>query len=852
MDIANSSSTPQGATVTRSRRTIPLTTKTSACILCECNCGIKIDLDGRRFATIRGDKEHPGSQGYTCEKAMRLDYYQNDAARLTSPLKRTPEGEYVPIGWDQALDEIAAKLAEIKERHGPGKLLAYASGQGDHMGLAGVASVMGYMESPFASTALAQEKAGEVWVDTQMYGTHTKGNFEHAQVLFFLGKNPWQTHSFPKARPVLREAARDPERTLIVVDPRLSESAEIADIHLRVKPGRDAWLLAAMVGVLVQEDLVDHDFLAKHTTGSERVLKAFRDTPVAEFAEISGVPEELVRRTARVIAAAESASFYEDLGVQQSAHSTLVSYLDKMLWILTGNFARKGCQQLHSFMIPLGVPSNGKWWRRKKNSAPLPYPVPMWAYRAVKVATGATKPFGKLADRAVSAALASPRFAPRFERAAKAALDLGIGLVPKGLRLIPKLPDGSSPVTGARIISGQIPCNSLTEEILTDHPDRFRALFVVSGNPAHSLAESARWRAAMRALELSVVVDVAFTETAQLADYVLPASSQFEKAEATFFNFEFPQNVFHLRKPVLDPLQGTLTEAEIFARLSQRFGILDEPALERLRRAWKNGPNSYLAALAAAVAAKPSRVAMLTTIVHETIGQDMDESLRPAAIMWFACIAAMFMNGKSLARAGFTGKGLEPATKLYEKLLSTETGVVFTQDDWGDSWNYVTTPGKKIRMVIEPLLQEVATLQDPQRRSWTSAEFPLVLIAGHRRSYTANTIIRDPVWRRRGGDGALQISKVDAAALGLSDGDPALLTTKGGSVVVTVEVGDIMLPGNVALPNGMGTTHPGVLREGAAGVGPNELTSIEDRDPIAGTPWHKHVPARLEALSAAG
>jgi hypothetical protein len=98
-----------------------------------------------------------------------------------------------------------------------------------------------------------------------------------------------------------------------------------------------------------------------------------------------------------------------------------------------------------------------------------------------------------------------------------------------------------TPVTGARIIGGLTPCNVIPEEILTDHPKRFRALLVESGNPAHSLADSTRMREAIAALELVVVIDVAMSETARHAHYVLPAPSQFEKWEATFFTLEFPE-----------------------------------------------------------------------------------------------------------------------------------------------------------------------------------------------------------------------------------------------------------------------------------------------------------------------
>jgi formate dehydrogenase len=127
-------------------------------------------------------------------------------------------------------------------------------------------------------------------------------------------------------------------------------------------------------------------------------------------------------------------------------------------------------------------------------------------------------------------------------------------------------------------------------------------------------------------------------------------------------------------------------------------------------------------------------------------------------------------------------------------------------------------------------------------------EFPLVLSAGERRSFTANTIFRDPSWRKRDATGALRISDADATALSLAAGDEALLTTARGTVRVEIEVSPMMRQGHISLPNGYGVTPtPG---ERAVGIAPNELTSTAHRDPIAGTPYHKHVPARLEAVRA--
>jgi anaerobic selenocysteine-containing dehydrogenase len=241
------------ATAPRASDQQPAAWQPTACILCECNCGIEVQLDGRSLARIRGDKAHPGSQGYTCNKAMRLDHYQNGRHRLTSPLRGCADGGFDEISWDDAIAEIAARFTEVRDTHGGETIFYYGGGQGNHLGGAYAGSLLRALGARYRSGALAQEKMGEWYVDSRLYGGHTRGDFEHAEVAVFVGKNPWQSQSFPRARVTLRELSRDPERALIVVDPVRTETAELADFHLRVRPGTDAWALAALLGAIVQE-----------------------------------------------------------------------------------------------------------------------------------------------------------------------------------------------------------------------------------------------------------------------------------------------------------------------------------------------------------------------------------------------------------------------------------------------------------------------------------------------------------------------------------------------------------------------------------------------------------------------
>lgn len=736
----------------------------TACILCECNCGIVVQTEGRTLARIRGDKDNPASQGYTCNKALRLDHYQNNRARLTSPMRRRADGNYEEIDWDTAIAEIAAGFRRIAETYGGEKIFYYGGGgQGNHLGGAYSSSFLKLLGSRYRSNALAQEKTGENWVDVQLYGGHTRGEFEHAEVSVFVGKNPWMSQSFPRARTVLNDIAKDPARSMVVIDPVVTDTAKMADFHLRVKPGTDAWCLAALAGILVQEKLCNEAFLAEHVDGADEVREVLQTIPVGEYAQRSGVDEELLRAAARRIAAADSVAVFEDLGVQQAPNSTLCSYLNKLLWILTGSFAKRGGQHLHS------------------------------------------------------------SFAPLFSLS-------GVG---------------RSPVTGAPIIAGLMPSNVVPQEILTDHPDRFRAMIVESANPAHSIADSENCRAAFESLELLVVVDVAMTETARLAHYVLPAASQFEKPEATFFNFEFPRNEFHLRHPLFEPVTGTLPEPEIWARLVRALGVVSDDDLRPLREAAREGRDAYTSAFFTELAANPALGKVLPYVLYETLGPTLPAGLAGAAALWGLAQKAAVAYPDAVRRAGHAD-----GNALFDAVLTGKSGVTFSVHEYEDDWALMGRPDRKIKLVIPEMLADIRAL-GTAAAELTSAEFPIVLSAGERRAFTANDILRDPSWRKRDVDGALRISVEDAAELGLVDGARARITTAAGSAEAVIEVSETMLAGHAALPNGFGLDF--VDADGQTrvpGVAPNALTSTDWRDPYAGTPWHKHVPARIEAVAA--
>ena len=737
----------------------------SACILCSINCGIEIRLgaDGRTFERVRGNKLHPGSLGYTCEKALRIDHYQNGSHRLTSPMRRTETGDYEPVDWDTAIREVAARLAEVRDTHGGSSIFYYGGGgQGNHLGGGFGGSLRAAVGSTFSSNALAQEKTGEFWVDGQLFGRprcHTTGDYERAEVVVFVGKNPWQSHGFPRARTVLKAINNDPARAMIVIDPRRTETAELADIHLQLIPGTDAWCLSALLAVLVTEDLVDHFWIAQHTIDFDAVAEVVRGIDIASYCAIAGLTEDAVRAAARRIAAAASVSIFEDLGIQQAPHSTLNSYLEKLVFLVTGNFGKTGAMNIHTKFASLGG--------------------------------GGSRTAGQAERR--------------------------------------------SPVTGSKIITGLIPGAVIPDEILTDHPDRFRAMIVESGNPVHSLPDSQRMREAFDALEFSVVIDVAMTETARCADYVLPATSQFEKWEMTFFTLEFPHNVVHLRRPVVAPLDGTLTEPEIHKRLVRALGGYNDDDLVELRAAASESRAAFADAFFRTLAEKPQLAKFLPLILMETLGETLGAGNEATAAAWGLAQSCFMSYPEPVRRAGHAD-----GNALFDAMLSRPEGVTFTVDEYETTMQRIDHADGRVHLAVHELMDEWQSLgAGPQ----INAEFPFVLSAGERRSGTANTIFRDNAWRKKDAAGALRLSPHDATALGVSDGDAVRITTVRGSAIAPVEISTAMRSPHISIPNGLGLTD---AHGDTHGVAPNELTSTDNRDWLAGTPLHKYVPARLE------
>ncbi|WP_257461501.1 molybdopterin-dependent oxidoreductase [Archangium lipolyticum] len=759
-----------------------MTTEQTACILCSRNCGLRVEVEGSRITSIRGDDSHPVSKGYLCQKAARLQHYQENADLLEHPLRREPDGTFVRVSWDEALADIARRLIAIRERHG-GQAFAFygGGGQGNHLGGAYGRQITKAMGSRFTYSALAQEKTGDFWVNGRLFGDqrcHLTEDVEHADFVLFIGTNPFQAHGIPNARDTLRELKKDPARQMVVIDPRKTETARLADVHLQLRPGTDAFLMAALLAIIVREGLHDRAFLSRRCSGFAALEAELRAIPVEDFVRRADVPLADVERVARGFAQAHTACVRVDLGLQQSLHSTLNSYLEKLLFLVTGNFGKRGGNNFHSLFLPLLGHTDEREARHPRTAHHKMYP-----------------------------------------------------------------------------IAGLYPPNILPAEIEHEGEDRIRAMFVDSANPALTGANTAAYERALSKLELLVVVDVAMTETARLAHYVLPAATQFEKWECTGFNLEFPDNAFHLRHPVFPPRAEALPEPELYTRLLEAMGELPAsfPLLERIatREPAATKHLVFLAAMSAMLARKPRLRHFAASIIYRTLGRALRtpranaSRVPPAAAAPLLALALQMANREPAAvrRAGHRGNRLTLGVSLFHAILDRPEGTLVTRHELEDTWSFIRHRDGRIHLDIPEMLEALRALRDEP-----SSNHPLVLLAGERRGYNANQIYRDPAWRKTDPDGAMRMHPDDARALGLRQGARALCTSAAGEIPVTIELDEMLRPGMVTLPHGYGMRY-----RGGEPNGPqlNRLTASEHCDPLARTPYHKHVPVSVRAIQDA-
>lgn len=320
-----------------------------ACHLCEAICGIIIETEEDRILSIRGDKEDPLSQGHICPKAVALQDLHVDPDRLRRPVKRVGE-EWEEISWEEALALTAAGLKSVQDAHGNNAVAVFQGNPTVHNhGLILYAQYFVralHTKMRFSSTSVDQ--LPHQLVAMQVFGHQLMmpvPDVDRSRFLLIIGGNPAASMGSLMTAPGIRKrlaAIQARGGSVIVVDPRRTETADLADSHLFIRPGTDALLLAAMVTTLFETDAVVTDRLSPLLSGVEALREGLAGITPEAVAPITGISAAQIRDLTRQLAAVDGGSVYGRMGVSTQPFGGLCQWLITVLNVLTGNLDRPG------------------------------------------------------------------------------------------------------------------------------------------------------------------------------------------------------------------------------------------------------------------------------------------------------------------------------------------------------------------------------------------------------------------------------------------------------------------------------------------------------------------------------
>jgi len=488
-------------------------TRKTFCRFCHANCAIEVDVEDGRPVAVRGDTSDPVFGGYTCMKGRELPRQTLHPERLRMSQRRLDDGRYAPVATQSALDEIAARLAAIRDRHGARAIATY-NGSYAFQNSAALAVAWGFQKglgSPGYYTSVTIDQPAKVYmparVGTWLGGTHS---FSNSDVLLMIGNNPLISHyappgSLPPFSPSRRlRDAKARGLKLICIDPRRTMVAALADIHLQLRPGEDATLLAGLLNVILAEQRHDRAFCDRHVEGLDALRAAVAPFTPEYVARRADIEAGALVAAARLFATGPRGIAATGTGPEFAPHSTLTEHLVEALNIVCGRFCREGEVSPVPRVLSPAVP-------RKAQVQP---PAPQW----------------------------------------------GEGF-PKAR------------VRGLTALGEEMPTTTLADEILLPGEGQIRALLCIGGNPLIAWPNQIKVQRALQSLELLVCVDIKMSQTARLAHYVIAPQVSLERDDITILSeWWYEEPYARYTDAVLQPPPGTLDEWEFFWELARRLG----------------------------------------------------------------------------------------------------------------------------------------------------------------------------------------------------------------------------------------------------------------------------------------
>lgn len=325
-------------------------TRKSFCRFCHVFCGLEVDVDGDRVVAVRGDRDNEVSRGYTCQKGRAETERIHHPDRLLAPERKDDDG-WTQLTATRALDEVAERLGDLISRYGPDSVAVYTGCGGHRTSAGGPWFVRRWLEALGSSrmyTSFTIDSPSLAIAGHRFFGGPFPNNLldvARAECVMFVGTNPAASHqlNMPQSSPTARlNEARRRGMKMIVIDPRRSDVARRADIHLQVKPGEDATLLAAIVKVILDRGLQDRDYVERYVSGVGELHAAVSDFDLDYAARRTGVPADLVEAAAVMFATARTGGATSGTGLHMAIHHNLATQLVMTLNGLCGRYDRPG------------------------------------------------------------------------------------------------------------------------------------------------------------------------------------------------------------------------------------------------------------------------------------------------------------------------------------------------------------------------------------------------------------------------------------------------------------------------------------------------------------------------------
>lgn len=335
--------------------------KVTFCRICEATCGLKVKVDGKKLISVEPDEKHVVSQGYACVKGTRFTNVQNSPDRVTAPMKRVGE-EWQEISWDQALDEIGAKIRAMVDEHGPQSFSHFlGSPTGAHLVLPIFRNAFfeGLGSHRFYGTATT-DTVNKFRVNEDMYGAPMRLAFpdiEHTKFYLVIGANPAVSgntlfhlpRSVARMKAIVKRGGR-----CVFVNPRRIESAQAGE-HVFIRPDTDVYFLAAYCNELIQQGGVNEAHVNKYMRGYDRLREVVAKWSPEKQASVTGVSADTVRDLVKSHIASGAGALYMATGVNQGRNGTLCFWLLESINAISGNLDRRGGTLIGDGMVDMSV-----------------------------------------------------------------------------------------------------------------------------------------------------------------------------------------------------------------------------------------------------------------------------------------------------------------------------------------------------------------------------------------------------------------------------------------------------------------------------------------------------------------